>query len=121
MAEKKTQKVDSAVDKKEELDPIDQLFDENNTDNIVMYDENGNPQEFEQIAIVPVEDNVYAVLHPVNQDADDDEVWVFEITEINGEEYLVVEDDEKVVDKVFANFRKLLEKEEKEEKETKKK
>ncbi len=101
MAEKETK----------ELDPIEQLLDENNTDNIVMYNEDGNPQEFEQIAIVPVKDNIYAVLHPVAEDVDEDEVWVFAITEINGDGYLVFEEDEKVVQEVFDNLKKLLDEE----------
>ena len=44
------------------VNAIDALFDENNTDNIVLYNEKEEPVEFEQIAIIPIEENVYAIL-----------------------------------------------------------
>ena len=43
------------------MSPIEQLLSEDNTDNIVLYDENGTPTEFVQVAIIPVEDKTYAI------------------------------------------------------------
>jgi hypothetical protein len=40
---------------------FDKLYDENNNDNITLYNEHGEPVEFEQIAIIPIEDNVYFI------------------------------------------------------------
>ena len=52
-----------------QLNPIEQILDENNIDNIVLYNENDEPFEFEQIAIIPLEDgekqSLYAILLPV--------------------------------------------------------
>ena len=38
-----------------DISPIDMLFDEKNTDNIVLYDEKGAEVEFEQIALIPLD------------------------------------------------------------------
>ena len=48
------------------LSPIDMLLDENNTDNIKLYNEDNQEVEFEQIALVPIEDKTYAILKPVS-------------------------------------------------------
>ena len=41
------------------LSPIDMLLDENNTDNIKLYNEDNQEVEFEQIALVPIEEKTY--------------------------------------------------------------
>ena len=46
---------------------IDALFDENNTDNIVLYNEREEEVEFEQVAIIPIIENLYAILKPVQK------------------------------------------------------
>ena len=51
------------------ISPIDMLFDEKNTDNIVLYDEKGVEVEFEQIALIPLEEKIYAILRPLDSDA----------------------------------------------------
>lgn len=38
------------------MDPIEMLLDENCSENIVLYGENGKPMEFEQIALIPLEE-----------------------------------------------------------------
>ena len=96
---------------KKELSPIDMLFDENNNENIVLYDQNNEKTEFEQIAIIPVEDKVYAILRPVgnNFNLGEDEAFVFSIDEIDDEDALVVVEDDSVVDMVFKEYYELLE------------
>lgn len=37
------------------MNPIDQIFDENNNDNIILYNENDEPMEFMQIAVIPLD------------------------------------------------------------------
>lgn len=96
---------------KKEVNPIDALFDQNNTDNIVLYNEKDEPVEFEQIAIIPQDDKVYAILRPTQkvEGVADDEAFVFEVVEDeeNGDTIMLVEDD-KVIDEVFASYNKLL-------------
>ena len=93
---------------------IDALFDENNTDNIKLYNEKDEEIEFEQIALIPLDDVVYAILKPVMEieGVADDEAFVFEIVEDedNGESLRLVEDD-KIIDAVFDDYNKLLDEE----------
>ena len=92
------------------ISPIDMLFDEKNTDNIVLYDEKGEEVEFEQIALIPVEEKTYAILRPLGGDAPlaDDEAVVFVIDELDDEEVLMLEEDDDVIDKVFDKYYELL-------------
>lgn len=95
---------------KEYLSPIDMLMDENNTDNIVLFNEDDQAVEFEQIAIVSIQERVCALLKPVLSMAGiaDDEALVFSIEEIDGEDCLVVVEDDETVDQVFEEYYKML-------------
>ncbi len=93
-----------------EVSPIDLLLDENNSDNITLYDENGDGVEFEQIAVIPMDEKVYAILRPIEafEGMKDDEALVFNIEEVDDEEVLVVTEDDKVIDKVFDQYYEML-------------
>lgn len=95
---------------KKEISQIEMLLDENNTNNIKLFDENNVETEFEQVAIIPVEDKIYAILKPIVEIAgvNDDEALVFVIEELDDEEVLVIVDDEEVVEQVFAEYYDLL-------------
>lgn len=98
----------------DEMNIIDQLLDPNNDENIVLYDEDNNPVEFEQIAIIPKDDSVYVLLAPVTpmEGVGEDEAVVFVIEEDEDGEALlsiVMEDD--VIDAVFAEYEALLDEE----------
>ena len=101
-----------------EANAIDALFDANNTANITLYNEKDEPVDFEQIAIIPLNDRVYAILKPVAEveGVADDEAFVFEVVEDeeNGDSLRLVEDD-KVIDAVFADYNKLLDEQDDEE------
>jgi len=93
------------------LSPIDKLFDENNEDNIILYNENGEPTEFSQAAIIPLEDKMYAILSPVTpiEGVAEDEGLVFLIEEdIDGEDTISVVTDQEIVDKIFSIYEDLL-------------
>ena len=83
------------------LSPIDMLFDENNTENIKLYNEENQEVEFEQIALVPIDDKTYAILKPAKpmEGVADDE------------DCLVIVDDDAVVDQVFEEYYKMLKEE----------
>ncbi len=95
------------------LSPIDMLLDENNTENIKLYNEENQEVEFEQIALVPIEEKTYAILKPVAkmEGIADDEALVFVIDEIDDEDCLVIVEDDSVVDKVFEEYYKMLKEE----------
>lgn len=92
------------------LSPIDMLLDEDNDDNIVLFNEDNQTVEFEQIALVPIQDRVYALLKPVlsMQGIADDEALVFAIEEVDNEERLVIVEEDEIVDKVFEEYYEML-------------
>ena len=91
--------------------PIEQILDENNTDNIVLYDEQNKPIEFEQIAVIPLErtGNLYAIMIPVTpmQGVNEGEGVLFVIDEIKNE--IEIERDDAVIDEVFTIYKTLIE------------
>ena len=94
---------------KEQLNPIDQLFDPENNDPITLLDNNNNPAKFDQIALIPLDEtqSVYAILKPLFEveGMSEDEALVFEIVddEENDESYIEIVNDEKIINKVFES------------------
>ncbi len=101
------------MSKEEQKSPIEMLLDENNTENLKMYDEDNNLVEFEQIAIIPIADKIYAILKPVEkrEDLDDDQAIVVAVDTIDDEDCLVEVYDEEIIDKVFDEYYELLKEE----------
>lgn len=95
-----------------ELTVLQKLLDEENSDNITLYDEEGNELEFEQIAIIPLGDALYAILKPVvlMEGMADDEALVFLIDE--EEEMVSLVADEEIGAAVFEEYYKLFDDEE---------
>ena len=95
-----------------QLNPIEQILDENNLDNIVLYNEQDEPFEFEQIAVIPLENDgkqdLYAILLPLTPLAgiEEDEALVFEINE--RENVIRVCGDDNIIDRVMTEYEKLL-------------
>ncbi len=97
-----------------QISEIDKILDENNNDNIVLYDENNKKTEFEQVAVIPMgEDNIYVILKPVDKmpGVEDDEALVFHLETIDDDDCLVICDDDKIVNDVFNEYYKLLQEE----------
>jgi uncharacterized protein YrzB (UPF0473 family) len=101
--------------------PIDCLFDEDNTDPISLFNEKGEEVKFEQIALIPLEEKIYAILKPMKEieGVGEDEALAFEIVETEedaetGEhsEYLELVGDIDIIDKVFEVYNKLMDEEE---------
>ena len=89
-----------------EKNPIDRIFDENDSDPIILYGESGEEIAFEQIALIPLEGRVYVIMQPVEllEGMSDDEALVFEILERDGEAVLDVVLDDEIIDAVFAKY-----------------
>jgi hypothetical protein len=101
-------------DNKKEKDIFDILLDENDDENVVLYNEKDEPVEFEQIAYIPFNDIDYFVLKPVKPMAGvgDDQAIVFKTQkDQEGEKQLVVETDDAVIDQIFVEYNKLYENE----------
>lgn len=96
----------------EEKDPIEALLDPQNTENIKLYDENDKEVEFEQIALIPLNNSVYVLLKPVDkmEGVGDDEAVVFELVDDaeNGDTLNIVMEEE-VVNQVFDEYKKMIE------------
>ena len=94
------------------MDIIDALFDEENSENITLYDEDGKAVEFEQIAVIPLKEQMYVILCPVDAEAiglGEDEAVVFAVIESDGEAQLEVVQEDEIIDAVFAEYYRLLE------------
>ena len=95
----------------EELNVLDILLDENNDSPITLYDENDKAVKFDQVAIIPLEEKLYAILKPIDkmENVEDDEAIVFLVEETeDGDASLVIETDEPTAIKVFDEYYKLL-------------
>lgn len=100
----------------ETVNILDVLLDENNDEPITLYDENEKAVRFDQVAIIPMDEQLYAILKPIDEmeGVADDEAIVFLIEEDeDGDAELVVESDEAKAIKVFDEYYKLLDEAEK--------
>lgn len=92
--------------------PIDRLLDVEDNEPVVLYDENDNAISFEQIALIPYENVLYAILKPIDvmEGVGDDEgvIFAFEENEETNEPFLRVVNDDKIIDKVFAQYLELV-------------
>ena len=94
-----------------ELDVLDILLDEENESPITLYNENDKAIRFDQVAIIPMEEKLFAILKPIDEmeDVADDEAIVFRVEEQeSGESELVIETDEALAMRVFDEFYRLL-------------
>ena len=92
----------------EEKNIYDMLFDEENNDNITLYGDDNEPIEFEQVAVVPYDGSIYAILHPVVliDGMEENEALVFEVT---GEDNLELVIDDDIIDAVFDIYYEMVE------------
>ena len=91
--------------------PIDALYDENNNDAIILFNERGEEIAFEQIALIPLNENTYAILKPIKpmEGLGEDEGLVFSIeTSEDGQEFLMLTTNEEIIDKVFDVYDQLV-------------
>jgi len=90
--------------------PIDQILNENNMENVVLYDEDKKPIEFEQVAVIPLERTakLYAIMIPVTpmQGVNEGEGVLFVIDEIN--DTIEIERDDATIDEVLSIYQTLI-------------
>lgn len=100
--------------------PIDRLLDVDDNEPITLFDENDNAIAFEQIALIPFEEKLYAILKPIDvmEGVGDDEgvIFLFEENEQTNETFLRVVNDDKIIDKVFSQYLELVKEESKQTK-----
>lgn len=87
---------------------FDILTDEEDSGNIVLEDEDGNEVEFEQIATIPLDEELYCILRPLNvPEMAEDEAVVFLLEGDDETEMLSVVEDEDTAARVFDEYYKL--------------
>ena len=93
---------------------IEQLLDPECEDDITLYDEEGNETVFGQVAIIPINGRIYAILVPITpiEGVGEDEGIVFLLDEVDDEEMLSVVTDEMTIDLVFDEYERLCEEDE---------
>ncbi len=76
---------------------------------VILNDENGNEIKFEFLDLIPLDDEEYVVLLPVIEDDEEDngEVVILKLEETDSEteESYVSVDDEEILNKVFQIFK----------------
>ena len=100
--------------KEEIVDILDLLLDEENSEPISLFDENDKEVKFEQVAIIPEGEKIYAILKPIDEmeGVADDEAIVFVVDYDNdGNSFLAVETNEEIAIKVFDKYYQLLDEE----------
>lgn len=97
--------------KQEIINPIQSILDPKNNQNVILFNENDEAVEFEQVALIPYEKNLYAILKPVEliDGIESDEAVVFLLVEEDNDIYLDVIDDDDTVDAIFEIYNKLFE------------
>lgn len=97
-------------DKLTAKNPIEQILDEKNMDNVVLYDADNKPIEFEQVAVIPLERTglLYAIMIPVTpmQDVGEGEGVLFVIDELKGT--INIERDDATIDEVLTIYKTLI-------------
>ena len=83
-----------------------------------MYDENDKEVKFDQVAIIPLDEDIYAILKPIDEmeNVADDEALVFLVQEDeDGDAVLVIETDESKAMRAFDEYYRLLDEQEAQE------
>ncbi len=96
---------------------VEILLDEDDTSDIVLYDNEDNEVSFEQIAVIPKiiddETRLYVILRPIDnvEGVEDDEALVFRVftNEVDGFENVEFEEDIEIAEAVFEEYYKLIE------------
>jgi len=94
----------------EYLNPLDQILDDDNMDDVVLYNAQNIPIRMEQIARLMIEEKMYVILKPIMEEPliGADECLVFCIDEVDEEDVLVLVTDDELLDKVFDEYEELL-------------
>lgn len=92
---------------------LEQLLDPENTDPVVLFNERGEEIAFEQIALIPLVNDLYVILTPVIpiEGVGEDEGIVFRVVNTKGQSALNLVDDEAIIDEVFTAYDQLVEEE----------
>ena len=109
---KKLEEISAQVEKEmADFDVLDILLDPENSDPIVLQDDQSKKITFEQVAVVPYDGKIYVVLKPVDkiQGVKEDEAIVFLCDETTKPTTLRPESDQEIAVKIFDEYYNLVE------------
>lgn len=86
---------------------IDQILDKNNHDVLQIQGKNKERLEFEQVALINLEEELFTILHPLAKDVLPDDVLVFRIVFTEQEAELVLEENEQMIEACFEEYYRL--------------
>ena len=87
--------------------PFLQLLDENNNENIIFTNDLGEKVEFEQVALINLNDEKYAILHPVNLGFEDDEVIFYSIYSDDNNYELNEVIDDSLKEEIYQEYKRI--------------
>ncbi len=98
-------------DEMSQFDILDVLLDQDNTEPVLLEDDKGRRITFEQVAIVPYDNKIYAVLKPLDkiEGVKDDEAIVFLCDETTNPTTLRPENNQDIAIKIFDEYYNLVE------------
>ena len=109
---KKLEEISAQVEKEmADFDVLDILLDPENSDPIVLQDDQGKKITFDKFAVVPYDGKIYVVLKPVDkiQGVKEDEAIVFLCDETTKPTTLRPESDQEIAVKIFDEYYNLVE------------
>ena len=93
--------------KKEEKNMFDILMDDENEENVILYDKDNNKVEFAQVALISLDDKgYYAILKPISKinGVEEDEALVFKLVEEDDYNDIVLCQDIDIINQVFLRW-----------------
>lgn len=86
---------------------IKKILDEKNNDILKIQGNNGEVFNFEQVALISLDEELFAILHPIAKDVLPDDVLVFRILHNDTEAELILEENEDLIEQIFDEYYKL--------------
>lgn len=91
------------------IDLWDQIMDPDNADPIVVFTEEGEELRLEQVAVIPLGNEVFLLAQPLNvPEIADDEALVYLVDRTAEGTSLVIVEDDMIVDTVFEEYYRML-------------
>ena len=87
---------------------IEQILDEENTSFLKIISESGEIALFEQVAVLPMDLDTFALLHPLEKGVHPDEVMVFRILVTKDEAALILEENPDIINECFEEYYRLI-------------
>lgn len=86
---------------------IEKILDEKNNDILKIQGNNGEVFNFEQVALISLDEELFVILHPIAKDVLPDDVLVFRILHNDTEAELILEENEDLIEQIFDEYYKL--------------